>query len=344
MSFEEQAGVLLMKEEHLRYLACPKCKQDLVILEVKKRNGQSIETGILQCLRCEQPYDIIRHIPRFVPPDNYASSFGLQWTLHAQTQYDSYSGANISENRFFNETRWPRDLKGQVILEVGSGSGRFTEQAASTGAMAVSVDYSQAVEANYASNGDRENVLVVQGDIYNMPFRENYFDKLICIGVLQHTPRVEEAFMQLPFHLKSGGNLVVDVYRKFSGIQGLMRTKYWVRPFTRKMPPEKLYRWCKKYVEFMWPLARRMSRIPYLGRRLNLFLLIADYTGIYSLSDGMLREWAILDTFDKLSPAYDYPQSLETVQMWFRNASLVNVEVHYGGYNNGIIEGRGTKV
>jgi len=335
-----ETGEIFVRTEHLKYLACPQCKQTLVILEVEKRNSQSVEAGTLQCSSCRQKYGIVRHIPRFVALENYASGFGLQWAIHARTQYDSYSGANISETRFFNETRWPKDLKGQVILEVGSGSGRFTEQAASTGAMVVSMDYSQAVEANYASNGDRDNVLIVQGDIYNMPFRENYFDKVLCIGVLQHTPKVEESFMQLPQYLKPGGEMVIDVYRKFAGLLGLLRTRYWVRPITRRIPAERLYALVKRYVESMWPISGWISKIPRIGRNLNLALLIADYRGVYTLSDEMLREWAILDTFDKLSPAYDYPQTLETVKTWFLQTDLINVQVQYG-YNG--IEGRGTK-
>jgi len=329
-----------MREEHLKYLSCPDCKQDLVIIKAEKSDGRSIESGTLQCSSCERAYEIVRHVPRFVPLDNYASGFGLQWTIHSKTQYDSYSRTNISEVRFFNETQWSRDLNGQVILEVGSGSGRFTEIAALTGGMVVSMDYSQAVDANYASNGDRENVLIVQGDIYNMPFRENSFDKVLCIGVLQHTPNVQESFMRLPRFLKPGGNMVVDVYRKYLGLAGMVRTKYWVRPITRRMQPEKLYRLCKQYIEFMWPLARLINRIPRLGRSLNLALLIADYRGVYNLPDEILQEWAILDTFDKLAPAYDYPQTLETLQKWFHQTDLINIQVGFG-YNG--VEGRGTK-
>src|SRR5437763_11214620 len=110
----------------------------------------------------------------------------------------------LSEKRFFEETGWSRDLAGEIILEVGSRSGRFTEQAASTGAIVVSMDYSYAVEANYASNGRRENVLIVQADIYAMPFHSWYFDKVFCFGVLQHTPDVRQAFLALPPMLKAG--------------------------------------------------------------------------------------------------------------------------------------------
>jgi len=94
----------------------------------------------------------------------------------------SYSGIPASEQRFFSQTGWPRDMRGELILEVGSGSGRFTEQAAKTGATVVSLDYSYAVDANHASNGARDNVLIVQADVFAMPFRPQTFDRLFCFS------------------------------------------------------------------------------------------------------------------------------------------------------------------
>ncbi|MBI1877686.1 MAG: methyltransferase domain-containing protein [Chloroflexi bacterium] len=328
-----------MRQQHLKYLACPACRADLTLIEVTSQNEISIETGTLCCVKCSQTYPIIRHIPRFVPLENYASGFGLEWTKHARTQYDSYSGASISETRLFAETRWPRQLTGEVILEVGSGSGRFTEHLITTGAMVVSTDLSYAVEVNYNSNGSRANALIVQSDIYKMPFREYAYDKLLCIGVLQHTPDVKRSFMSLPPYLKSGGSLVVDIYRKQHGLREGLRPRNWARAITRKVEPEKLYHWCERYITLMWPRTRFLHKIP-RGRRIIWALLIADYTGRYDLSDQILREWAILDTFDILAPAYDQPQHLETIQAWFAEAKLCNVDVHYG-YNG--IEGRGVK-
>ena len=43
----------------------------------------------------------------------------------------------------------------------------------------------------------------------------------------------------------------------------------------------------------------------------------------------------MLDTFDALSPRYDEPQTLETVQEWVREAELAEADVRYGG--NGIV-------
>lgn len=334
-----------MKREHVKYLACPNCKSELEINQVYKEDSSSIKEGTLKCIECAATYDIIRHIPRFVTSEHYTEGFGLEWRIHSRTQYDSYSGANISETRFFEETRWPKRMDGEVVLEVGSGSGRFTEQASSTGAMVVSMDLSLAVEANYSSNGPKKNVLIVQADIYKMPFKNHSFDKIFCFGVMQHTPDAKEAFKSICTSLKKDGNTIVDVYARYPGVMGSLKkaltTKYWVRPLTKEMPPEQLYKLCKKYVEFMWPLARLINKIPCFGRRINLKLLIADYGGMFNLSDKMLREWAVLDTFDTLSPKYDRQYSISEVKSWFDDAGLKNVEVNYG-YNG--IEGRGTRL
>jgi SAM-dependent methyltransferase len=331
-----------MRRQHLIYLVCPNCKGELTL--VTTETADEIESGSLRCAKCNQSFEIIRHIPRFVPANNYASSFGFEWLQHARTQYDSYTGAKVSETRFFKETKWPRQLSGATILEVGSGSGRFTEQAASTGAMVVSLDYSIAVEANYQSNGNKPNVLIVQGDIYRMPLRENAFERVFCIGVLQHTPDVKKSFMLLPRYLKPGGCLTVDVYSRNDSLRGrigrLFTTKYLVRPITRRVPAPKLYCMVKSYVTFMWPLAQRINNIPQIGRWLHQRLLIADYRSVYDLPEKILLEWAILDAFDMLSPRYDQPQTRETVQRWFDEAGMEEIEVHFG-YNG--IEGRGKK-
>jgi uncharacterized protein YbaR (Trm112 family)/ubiquinone/menaquinone biosynthesis C-methylase UbiE len=329
-----------MKADHLKHLVCPKCKGNLTLFSDQDAGFGEIETGTLHCNSCNREYPIIHHIPRFVPLQNYSNSFGFEWLQHAKTQYDSYTHTKISEERFLKETHWEKDLTGQILLEVGSGSGRFTEIAALTGAFVISFDYSGAVEANYASNGSSPNVLIVQADIYHLPFRDNYFDKILCIGVLQHTPDVERSFFTLPKYLKSKGNLVVDVYRKHNGFLSFFQTRYFVRPFVREMSSERLYQLCKEYITGMWGIASLIHKIPKIGTRINWILLIPDYRDTFPLSEDMLKEWAVLDAFDILSPVYDNPQYLETVQEWFLRAGFTDIEVKYG--HNGI-EGQGLK-
>jgi SAM-dependent methyltransferase len=326
-----------MREEHLTHLCCPDCRAALS-LEATKADKDRIREGRLVCTACESAYPIRSFIPRFAGNQNYAYGFGLEWNAHSRTQYDAHSGEPLSEHRFFDETRWPRDLEGEVVIEPGSGSGRFTEQAASTGAMVLSLDYSHAVDANYQSNGHRSNVLIVQGDILRMPFPYEHADKLFCFGVLQHTPDPHASFLSLPRHLKPGGRLVADIYAK-TFAKYVLGTKYWVRPITRRLPPDKLHAWVRNYIDVMWPVSRAVRRIPRIGPALNWRLLVADYSPHVS-DERSLKDWAYLNTFDMLAPRYDSPQTRTTMRKWCAEAGLTDVEVNYG--HNGI-EARGTR-
>lgn len=319
-----------MNPEHLHLLVCPKCQNALRFVDALPANREPVLENTLECAGCRTRYPVTGGVPRFVPRENYASGFGLEWNRHARTQYDSYCGLPVSENRFFGQTGWPRDMADERILEVGSGSGRFTEQAAKTGATVVSLDYSYAVDANYASNGSRQNVLIVQADVFAMPFRPGTFDRLFCFGMLQHTPDPAAAFAALPRMLRPGGELCADIY-KATPLRTLFNTKYYVRPFTRNMQPERLYRLVCNWVDSMWPLASLIRRLPH-GSGINWRLLVADYSPI-GLKDQLLKEWAYLDTFDMLAPRYDLPARLETFASWGREAGLERIEAEYCGAN-----------
>ncbi len=284
-----------------------------------------MERGTLRCQSCATTCPIRGFIPRFVPDDGYAEGFGLEWNMHRRTQYDEKSGVPLSRQRFFDETGWPDHLDGEVVIEAGSGSGRFTHHALSTGATVLSLDYSSAVDANYASNGHAENLLLVQGDIFQMPFAPEAADRLFCFGVLQHTPDPEAAFRSLVRHVRPGGHMAVDAYIK-TVVRYNLNTKYWVRPITRRIPPRTLYKATSRYVELMWPVARRVRRIPKIGKALNWRLLIGDYSDVIT-DDEVLRDWAQLDTFDMLSPMYDQPIRISTARRWCEETGLVAVRV-----------------
>jgi uncharacterized protein YbaR (Trm112 family)/ubiquinone/menaquinone biosynthesis C-methylase UbiE len=326
-----------LRYEHISYLRCPACQGSLALDEADRAENGRIEQGTLSCRQCSARYPIVRSVPRFVKDQGYAEGFGVEWTIHARTQYDHRSGVGLSEKRFFEETRWPRRLEGEVVIEAGSGSGRFTEHALSTGAVILSLDYSAAVDANYASNGHHDNLLLVQGDLFRMPFAHGGADRLFCFGVLQHTPDPRGALESLITYVRPGGRLVADIYAK-TFARYVLGTKYWVRPLTRRVAPERLYRLTSRYVDLMWPIARRIRRIPKVGRILNWRLLLGDYSDVIA-DDETLRQWAKLDTFDMLAPRYDKPARAKTLRRWGVESELTSVEVHEG-YNGFEIRGR----
>ena len=96
-----------------------------------------------------EKFQVVNGIPRFVPQDNYASAFGLQWKNFAKTQLDSFNGTKISQERLERCLGFPiEQLKGKNLLEVGSGAGRFTELFVKGGANVHTIDLSVAVEVN----------------------------------------------------------------------------------------------------------------------------------------------------------------------------------------------------
>ena len=78
----------------------------------------------------------------------------------------------------------------------------------------------------------------------------------------------------------------------------------------------------------MWPLACWLGRFPRAGAFIMRRLLIPPYFGVYNLEEAQLREWMILDMFNTLSPRYESSQTLIRVRGWFRDAGLVDAQVH----------------
>jgi SAM-dependent methyltransferase len=286
--------------------------------------------GKLGCDSCNELFPVLNGIPRLVSMENYASSFGFQWNIHAKTQLDSLTGLEISRNRVFSITGWPERMEGVRILEAGSGAGRFTEVLLSTGADLFSFDYSSAVEANLANNGNASNLTLFQGDIFNIPFDNCTFDKVFCLGVIQHTPDPELAFKCLADQVKPGGDLVLDVYNK--RLVSMAQWKYLLRPITKRMKKVWLYKFISFLVPILLPFTMILRRGA--GRFGARFMPIVQYSHL-GLPYILNKQWAILDTFDMYSPAHDHPQSITTVRRWYEEAGFVDVEVGHG--TNGVI-------
>jgi len=133
----------------------------------------------------------------------------------------------------------------------------------------------------------------------------------------------------LPAVLKSGGSLCVDIY-KSTLVRTVFSLKHYIRPFTSKMPPQKLYDLVVRYVDFMWPFASLVRKLP-KGSGINWMMLVADYSKL-GLKGKILKEWAYLDTFDMLSPAYDMHVSEKEFRTWGESLRLDDIETELTGH------------
>jgi SAM-dependent methyltransferase len=314
----------------LEILRCPRTGERLILEQPTYVDGL-VFAGWLVSERGECRYPIRDFIPRFVADSNYADNFGMQWNHFRQTQLDSYSGLPISANRFWKATGWrPEEMSGKWILDAGCGSGRFAEVALKAGARVLALDYSCAVDACYANLKSYANLHVVQGDICALPFYKSAFDFVYSLGVLQHTPDVAKAFESLPPMVSEGGQICVDFYCK--RITAMLHGKYLLRPITRRMDRGKLFRVLEIAIPYLLPLSQQLGRTPIIGRFLKRLVPIADYTNVYPLNERQLQEWALLDTFDMLSPEYDNPQTPGTVMRWLETCGVADARVFFADH------------
>ena len=315
-----------MKSQLLEFLRCPSCTSRLELRHAKFDAGE-VESGELYCCYCKGSHPVRDFIPRFVGSENYARGFGFQWNLHPRTQIDSFNGTRISADRFYEGTKWRRKtLKGQRVLEVGCGAGRFTDVMLDAGLEVYSLDYSNAVETCLKNHGLHPNLHVIQADIYQIPIQKECFDKVFCFGVLQHTPEVEKSFRCLTEFVRHGGEIAVDIYpRTFGG--RFHPPRYLLRPLAKRLPPHILYGIVKKTVRLLLPVSVMLKSIPLVGKYLYPAIPVANYWRDIPLDKSMLYEWSVIDTFDWLASWYDQPQKASTLARWFMEAGFDDVDV-----------------
>lgn len=278
------------------------------------------EGDFLITLDRAEKFPIKNGIPRFCEDSNYAESFGFQWHRFGQAQLDSVLKIKFSENRFMGTTGWDNAgiaAPNARVLEVGCGAGRFTEVCLSRlNVVLDSIDYSNSVEVNLENNkrfGQR--LRIAQASIYKLPFPQDTFDNVFCLGVLQHTPDPQLTVSRLIEKTKLGGEIVVDFYNR-KGWYTVVHAKYIFRPITKRLSAASLLRIINKNMNWMSKLANFLIRIRFGA--LTRFIPIVDVRTLpKELSIKQRREWLIMDTFDALSPCFDEPLSVEKVKRFF---------------------------
>jgi 2-polyprenyl-3-methyl-5-hydroxy-6-metoxy-1,4-benzoquinol methylase len=280
-------------------------------------------------------------IPRFVNSKNYASAFGNQWNKFQKTQLDSHIGFTLSKDRLFRciGSKNFATLKGKRVLEAGCGAGRFTEVLLNEGCEVISIDISTAVDANQSNFPQNEKHLICQADINNLPFPPESFDMVLCLGVIQHTPSTEQAIKSLFRHVKPGGILVIDHYRRtLSFLTRFLPIYRFVLKFLR---PSDSLKFSEKLVDLFLPIHKRFCRNLLGYAIVTRFSPIVSYYHAYpQLSSSLQREWSILDTHDSLFDHYKRLKTISEIESILKQVGGQNVECWKGGIG---IEARCTK-
>ena len=333
-----------MKPALLERLRCPRCSGTLRI-EGGEAHADEIETGELACEACAGHFPIRRFVPRLVPGSNYSRSWGKLWQETGHLLRDSFTGIPFHENVLHGEFSeepgaddgrspfgfaWPRDLTGQRVLEVGTGTGNLTEHLVRTGADVVSVDMSEAIDTLPEELLRQPNLNVVQADINTPVLERGSFDRIWMFQVLQHTPSPPDTLRGLKNLLKDGGEIAFTSY-------GGERFRAWYYPLTKRLPDRLAWRLTAFLVPKLVPLKYWLMkrRIPVVSPVLVKLLGPIDPRNIYFQTlEGeadryihgviwkrtgdrdLLMKYIVINTFDRITPDYTNTATHETVTHW----------------------------
>lgn len=259
-----------------------------------------------------QKVELREGIPRYTPDISYSSgNFSMLRERHPEIQIDSKNGTQERLNLLLERTNWPASFfKGKVILECGCGAGADTEALTALGAKVLAVDLCgvDTARSNLEAN---KQAAFIQASITDLPLKPSSFDIVFCHRVLQHTPHPRETLEHILSFVKPEGAVFVHSYART--FHQMFRWKYAMRPLTKRMPPDRLYRMIEGYAAFAYRFTNATCKLGLIGRAFNhLFVPFYNYRhrdSVKALSDEAIIAYGVHDTFDALSPAYDQPIS-----------------------------------
>ncbi|NUM50709.1 MAG: class I SAM-dependent methyltransferase [Flavobacteriales bacterium] len=215
-------------------------------------------------------------------------SFGDEWT-----KFNSFTKEEIciAGSQYFDIVKQEHLNKNTNVLDLGCGSGRWTKFIASRVKLVEAIDPSDAVLSAFNLNQNEKNVRVTRASVANIPFADESFDFVVCLGVLHHIPDTKKALLNLVKKMKMGGYVLLYIYYNLDNRGVLYKWLYkgsvYPRIFISKMPKNTKKLICDliavfiylpliciaKSIKFIFPTTKIYKKWPlsyYIGKSFNI--------------------------------------------------------------------------
>lgn len=347
-----------MKRRLMEFVGCPECAGAPLELDIFRGEGAEVLEGMLLCQLCGRRYPVIAGVPRLLP-DNllgtlplYHPEFFRQYDMPVPSGTDSSAigrtlefftmqrpelhGAQLSSSfvQYLErnlDIRIPgaRAFRGKVGLDAGCGEGRYASVLESYGAEVIGMDLGNSVDFAYQRNRAADQVHIVQGSIYQPPFRRSVFDFVMSVGVLHHLPDPRSGFRALVPLIRKGGSIEIWVY----GLEDMSLTYRLshlapLRRLTSRLSPSDSYR-------LSVPLAIALEAFLFAPLR-----LLDRLPAVHNRTNPQLREVAqlpfsvkVAEVHDRLGAPVTYFLNASDLETWFAESSLddIMIESTLGG-------------
>jgi SAM-dependent methyltransferase/uncharacterized protein YbaR (Trm112 family) len=317
----------------LEYLVCPTCTAELRCTP-QVEPGDDLESGLLTCGDCGREYPIVNGVPRMAPsisePEKQRTvdAFGWEWQ-----EFDRFHANWESLDSQFLDWVYPLEapfFEGKVALDAGCGAGRFSAAMARMGAeYVIGVDLSDSVEAAREFTRSFPNVAIVQGDIFQLPFRSP-FDFAFSVGVVHHLNDPEAGLRSIAEHVNAGGSLFVWVY----GYENNAWIRHLVNPLrtriTAHLGRRTLYFLSLALAAALHPVLR----VAYSRSETNrLSRVLPYYPYLHWLSQYTFRHTHMV-VFDHLVAPTAFYVRRDEFKSWFERAGFRHVELSWRNQNS----------
>ncbi len=327
-----------MRESLIEKLRCP---VDITLLSLKIISKDSDGHVIKGELISEggNIYPIVDGVPNLIPDaeirvenadlddlqKSTIRSFGYEWRHFSKWGHlKEYPDVPNAEEKYRGglwkntvNAFWSKSLldkghlsAGKLVLDAGCGNGRFCAVTASTGAEVIGIDLGYGVISAFENTRHLENVHIVRGDLFRLPFPDGLFDISFSIGVLMHTGNASIVFDSIAKKVKSDGRIGVRVYGK-----GLWTYEFFdslIRGITTRLSiPAQM-----RFAKFMAAISQYLLKKPVGRLRSKLYTIL--YRHIHLLP-------TVHHNFDWWSAPIATHHSVEEVVGWF-NKNRINTE------------------
>jgi ubiquinone/menaquinone biosynthesis C-methylase UbiE len=158
-------------------------------------------------------------------------AFGEEWQ-----KFNSFNEEEISTigDEYFDLVGDNMLTKDMVVLDLGCGSGRWSAYISEKVGQVEAIDPSESVHSATQFLQPFKNIRVTHATVDNIPFENNTFDFLLCLGVLHHIPDTQQALNSAVDKLKPGGLTLLYFYYNFDNRGTLFKLIFKLSDVLRK--------------------------------------------------------------------------------------------------------------
>lgn len=207
------------------YICCPLDRSYPLSVEDAKWEKDELVSGVLRCQTCGNGYPVIRGIPNLLPPGQDLEPEVVAAKMRESNARDAdapvYDDTVPTFQTVLELNALLKALQvkaGDLVVDLGAGTGRLTFELARRGAHVLAVDISpRSLEVNKAkcSKIEGANVHHLAVDVCYLPLRDGIADKAGSGMMLEHIPTDGErrrCIDEIHRVLRVGGHLALTAY------------------------------------------------------------------------------------------------------------------------------------